>query len=214
MREKRIEDFTNELMSKTPVPGGGGATALVGAFVFALSGMVTNFTIGKKKYEEFQEDLLRIRKEAEALKEEFLTLISEDAKAYEAVSAVYGIKTSSEEEKTEKERRLDEALKFAANPPLRMLSGLVKAVPLLFALRTEGSKLLQSDVGTAAALLHGAIDASLMNIYVNTKLMKDREAAEAINQEAEALLFLEGGQAKEVYEAVLKELKEKTGEIG
>ena len=43
------QEFTEVLASRAPVPGGGGASALVGALGVALGEMVGNLTVGKKK---------------------------------------------------------------------------------------------------------------------------------------------------------------------
>ena len=50
MLEQKTTEFLDVLSSSAPVPGGGGASAAVGAFASALGMMVTNLTIGKKKY--------------------------------------------------------------------------------------------------------------------------------------------------------------------
>lgn len=42
------DEFVTVLASKAPVPGGGGASALVGAVGTALGNMVGSLTVGKK----------------------------------------------------------------------------------------------------------------------------------------------------------------------
>ena len=54
-----IKDFVSELSSKAPVPGGGGASALAGALGAALGNMVCSLTVGKKKYRDVEEDILK-----------------------------------------------------------------------------------------------------------------------------------------------------------
>ena len=48
-------EFVEVLASKAPVPGGGGASALVGAIGTALGNMVGSLTVGKKKYADVSE---------------------------------------------------------------------------------------------------------------------------------------------------------------
>ena len=55
--EKSCKDFVDILASKEPVPGGGGASALVGAIGIALGSMVGSLTLGKKKYADVEEDI-------------------------------------------------------------------------------------------------------------------------------------------------------------
>jgi len=47
-------EFVEVLASKAPVPGGGGASALVGAVGTALGNMVGSLTVGKKKYADVE----------------------------------------------------------------------------------------------------------------------------------------------------------------
>ena len=49
-------EFVEVLASKAPVPGGGGASALVGAVGTALGNMVGSLTVGKKKYADVEEE--------------------------------------------------------------------------------------------------------------------------------------------------------------
>ena len=58
-----IEEYIKELASKTPVPGGGGASAVAGALSAALSSMVCNLTIGKKSFAAVEEDIKNILSE-------------------------------------------------------------------------------------------------------------------------------------------------------
>ena len=54
MLNQTCREFIDVLASKEPVPGGGGASALVGAVGMALGSMVGELTIGKKKYAEYE----------------------------------------------------------------------------------------------------------------------------------------------------------------
>ena len=79
MRELDLNNFTKELSSGAPVPGGGGASALMGAVSASLCSMVGNLTSGKKKYAEYQQDIELIMARALEINEEMLTLTEQDA---------------------------------------------------------------------------------------------------------------------------------------
>ena len=87
--------FSEQLFSKAPVPGGGGAAALIGSLAAALGAMAANLTIGKKKFLPFEEDHRRIIAEADRLRIRLLTLMDEDAAAFEPLSRVYSLDRSS-----------------------------------------------------------------------------------------------------------------------
>ena len=63
MLELSCLKFIDELSSKAPAPGGGGASALVGSIEVALGSMVENLTVGKIKYADVEEDIQILLKE-------------------------------------------------------------------------------------------------------------------------------------------------------
>lgn len=74
MLEQKTTEFLDVLSSSAPVPGGGGASAAVGAFASALGMMVTNLTIGKKKYIDVEAEMEDIRSRLESLQQELVGL--------------------------------------------------------------------------------------------------------------------------------------------
>ena len=80
--DQSCREFSNNLSSKAPVPGGGGVAAMLGALGTALCQMAGNLTVGKKKYAEFDDDNRRIIDEAEKIRLRFLELVDEDAAVY------------------------------------------------------------------------------------------------------------------------------------
>lgn len=188
MREKNIDDFCAELASKAPVPGGGAAAALTGAFAASLASMVSELTRGKKKYAEYEEDVVRIGEKARKLSVRLLELASEDAGCFKVVSDAYAVRAVSDEEKVSKAAMLEQALKGACVPPTEMLEKLSEAAELFVSLSDKGSKLLISDTGAGAALCAGAARASVLAVCANTRLMTDRGEASLMEERAFKLL--------------------------
>ena len=89
--EKTCIEFVDVLASKSAVPGGGGAAALVGAIGMALGSMVCNLTIGKKKYAEYEESVKEILTKAAEIEKNLLNMIDEDAKNFLPLSKAYGL---------------------------------------------------------------------------------------------------------------------------
>ena len=79
-------EFVDVLGSKAPVPGGGGASALVGAVGTALGNMVGALTVGKKKYADVEEEMKELMAKATTLQDELLHLIERDAEVFEPLS--------------------------------------------------------------------------------------------------------------------------------
>lgn len=183
-REKSLDAFTAELASGAPVPGGGGASALAGALAADLASMVTNLTIGKKRYQQYETELEEIRKEAEDLRTELLRLMDADAEAFLPLSKAYAIPKDAEN----RERIMDEALLKACEPPLAIMEACCRVIRLGERLTEIGSKIALSDVGVCAAFAWAALRSASYNVFINAKSLSCREDGETLNQKAEAML--------------------------
>ncbi|MDD6261482.1 MAG: cyclodeaminase/cyclohydrolase family protein [Clostridiales bacterium] len=179
-----IEEFASKLASKDAVPGGGGASALVGALGAALASMVGNLTVGKHRYAAVEEDVRKLTVRANAAREKLLALIAEDARAFEPLSKAYGIPRDD----PDRESVMEAALRRASEPPLEMMRVCAEVVEILSGLIDKGSVLAVSDVGVGAALAGAAMKGASLNVFINTGLMKDAAFAAVLNAEADRLL--------------------------
>ena len=184
MRELDLNNFTKELSSGAPVPGGGGASALMGAVSASLCSMVGNLTSGKKKYAEYQQDIERIMARALELNEDMLTLIEKDAEAFEPLAKAYSIP----KEEPGRDEILEKALYEAALAPLEIVKKSKEVSDLISELVIKGSRLAISDVGVAASACEACAKGASMNVYINTKLMKNRDVAAKLNEETLSLV--------------------------
>lgn len=184
MIELSLKQFSERLAGKESVPGGGGAAALCGALGIALSEMVGNFTLGKNKYTEVEDDIDRLMREASELRSVFLNLVEEDAKAFEPLSKAYGISKDD----PHRADLLEAATVNAAMPPLEMVRTCGKAIRVLREMQLKGSVMLISDAGCGAAICRAAMHSAAMNVFVNTKTLIDRKTAEEIDEEVDKLL--------------------------
>lgn len=179
-----VSAFTERLAGKYSVPGGGGAAALTGANGIALVLMAGQFTLGKKKYAEFEDDIRRMLSDGNWMVHGLLSLVDEDAAAFEPLSKAYAIPR----EDPTREAVLEQATKDAIEAPSKMLSILCDAVDLTEEMADRCSVLMISDVGCGADLLSAALKAAAKNIFINTKTLKDRAFAEETDAHFDALL--------------------------
>jgi formiminotetrahydrofolate cyclodeaminase len=187
MEKMSIEAYLLDLASKKPTPGGGGASALTGAIGMALAGMVTSLTTGKKKYAEYETEILRLQQESMRLQKELTELQNEDARAFAPLARAYGLPKGTEEEKKARAQVMEEALLKASLVPLAIMKQATEGLLVCEELLQKGSTMAVSDTGTAAACLRAAINGAALNVYINTKSMKNRETAADLNRQAEAL---------------------------
>lgn len=184
MYNKNLFDFTAITASKEPVPGGGGVSALVSSLAASLAEMVTNLTTGKKKYADFEDEIQEIMKKSEKLRIDLLECINKDAEAFYPLSKAYAIPKEEEG----RDAKLEECLKLAASSPYEILMLTTKVIELDERLAIIGSKLAISDAATSAMLASGALYGAYINIVVNTRLMKDKEYANKLEEEAKQIV--------------------------
>lgn len=207
MLEKRTTEFLEELSSARPVPGGGGASAAVGAFASALGMMVANLTVGKKRYANVEEEVKEVRSQLEILRDELVALTDRDAEAFEPLSRAYGLPKETEEQKAEKEKILEQALYEASIVPMDIMETILKTMRLLKVMGEKGSKIAISDVGVGILFAQAALEGASLNVFINTNLMKDQGRAEELNQKADAMIC-EGRELKEeIYAGVLAKIR-------
>lgn len=204
--EKTCIEFVNVLASKSAVPGGGGAAALVGAIGMALGSMVCNLTIGKKKYAEYEESVNEILVKAREIEKKLLSMIDKDAKNFLPLSKAYGLPNSTEEEKKIKEEIMENALKVACEVPIDIVRVCFDAIKLHEDLVDKGSKLAISDVGVGVQCLRAAILSGQLNVVININSIKDMEYVEAIRKEVNSVVEEGVKICDEVYAKVEKAL--------
>ena len=202
LTEMSSRAFTEVLASSEPVPGGGGASALVGAVGTALASMVGNLTTGKKKYAEFEPDIQRILVKAEMLRGTLLALIDEDAKCFEPLSRAYGLPKDD----PKRDEVMESALRLACTAPLAIMKRSAEVIELHAELAIKGSSLMISDVGVGVLCCKTALMGASLNVLINIRLMKDIDYAKALKTETDTLLQKYCELADRVYADVFAKL--------
>ena len=205
--ENSCKDFIDVLASSAPIPGGGGASALVGAIGVALGNMVGSLTVGKKCYVDVEEDIIRCKKEADEITKRLLELVAKDAEVFEPLSKAYSLPKSTPEELAKKEEVMAVVLKDACEVPLEIMKTCARGLDLMKEFAEKGSRIALSDAGVGATLLKSALQGASLNIYINTKSMKDRVLAQQLNDETDSLRKTYEKKADEIFENVCNEIR-------
>ena len=205
--KKTCEEFVEVLASKAPTPGGGGASALIGAVGVALGNMVGSLTVGKKKYAEVEEEIKAMMGASTKLQNELLELVQKDADGFEPLAAAYRMPKDTEEQKAEKEKVLEQATKDACEVPFEIMEKCCQGIDLCGEFAEKGSVMATSDAGAGAIFCKAALQAASLNVYINTKSLKDREYAQQANERSDAMLKEYMAKADAIIEAVFAGLK-------
>ncbi len=181
-----LTGFLDELGSSAPTPGGGAASALVGAVAAALAEMVAQLTIGKPKFQASEAQARVVTERTRALRLELLRLMDEDAAAYTAVAAAYRLPKASDEQRATRTAAIQRALEAAMRPPFEIMQRGVEVVALADEIASLGNPSVASDAGCAAVLGEAAVRAAGLNVLANVVLLRDAAgAAQARSRVAE-----------------------------
>lgn len=203
MQDMTCSTFLQALASKAPTPGGGGAAAFTGALGAALGAMVANLTLGKQKYAAVQGDIERLEGQCRILGTEMMDLIEADAKGFQPLADAYKIP------RTRKNRDilLQKAQEEACQAPLAIMRKGLEGLTLQQELAEKGTVMAVSDVGAGVQLFRSAILAASLNVYINTRTMKDRQAAARLKEMAELIEKDSIVLADHIYDIVRRRLQ-------
>lgn len=198
-----LREFSSELASNKPVPGGGGTSALVASLGAALGQMVGNLTLGKEKFKDVEPEIIGLIEEMDKLRKQLELLVDKDAEVFAPLAEAYKMKAETEAEKAERSALIEENLVKAAEAPLEVMEICAQAIELQQEFAEKGSKMAISDAGVGVLLCKAGLKSAALNVYINTASMKDRALADAMAEKADKLIEIYSKRADEVYDFVV-----------
>src|SRR5262245_48581839 len=200
-----LDQFLDALGSSAPTPGGGAASALVGAVAAALAEMVAQLTVGRPKYAAVEERAQAVLRETQRLRSELLALVNEDAQAFGGVAAAYAQPKGTDDERRMRDEGIQAALVAAMQPPLQIMERGCAGLRLADGIASIGNPRVASDAGCAALLGEAATRAAGLNVMANVVLLRDEQAAGRARERVTAL----EAQAAELREQALATVRAK-----
>ena len=198
MTMANCREFVTVLASDAPAPGGGGAAALVGAIGTALGNMVGSLTVGKKKYADVQDEIIELKAKCDALQTELLNQVEADEVNFLPLAKAYGIPKDD----PNRDAIMEEATIIACSTPMKIMELCCEAIDCIAVFAAKGSRLAVSDAGCGAVCCKAALQAASLNVFINTKGMKNREIAEEMNAKALSMMAEYGAIADEIFNSV------------
>lgn len=200
--DEPLKKYMDEAASGSSTPGGGSVAALAGALGAALTSMVCNFTVGKKKYADVEAEVAQILSEAEELRGKLLELMVEDTRVYGQVSAAYGMPKDTPEEKKARSEAIQEALKAAMQAPLEAAICCYQILKLNEPLLEKGNQNLISDVGVAVLLAESAMRSAVLNVEINLSYIKDEDLCQKTRDKLRPMLAEAVNLRSKIYKKV------------
>ena len=191
-------EFVKVLASDAPAPGGGGAAALVGAIGTALGNMVGSLTVGKKKYADVQDEIIALKAKCDELQKQLLDQVEADEVNFLPLAKAYGIPKDD----PNRDKVMEEATIIACSTPMHIMELCCEAIDAIAVFAAKGSRLAVSDAGCGAICCKAALQSASLNVFINTKSLKNREAAEELNAKANGMLDKYCAMADEIFAEV------------
>ncbi len=201
-----IGPWLDELSSASATPGGGAAAGVAAATGAALIAMVGRLTVGKEGFEDLDARMRSLVETADAEREAFLTLADDDAEAFESVMASFKLPKETDEEKSSRTVRIQEAYEAAASVPLQLATRCVGLMELAEDATAMGNPHAASDGYSAGLLLFAAALAAMANVRINAAGLKDEAKGQMLIDECEALRARADTSLHQVEEAFLLRL--------
>ena len=190
--------FVEVLASDAPAPGGGGAAALVGAIGTALGNMVGSLTVGKKKYADVEAEIIALKAKCDDLQKQLLDQVEADEINFLPLAKAYGIPKDD----PNRDKIMEEATIIACSTPVKIMELCCEALDAIAVFAAKGSRLAVSDAGCGAVCVKAALQAASLNVFINTKTLKNREVAEEMNAKCLGMLDKYGALADEIFNTV------------
>lgn len=167
MKNLTLLEFTDAVASNEPVPGGGSVAAVCGTLAAALSQMVANLTIGKKKYAQHEQEMYEIKDKAMHLKNKLIDYIEKDSLAYNKVMQAYKLPKGTQDEMDIRTQAIEEGSKLAAQIPLEVALTSYEIFPLAEAVVLRGNQSAITDALVACMLTRTAVLSAILNVRIN-----------------------------------------------
>jgi glutamate formiminotransferase/formiminotetrahydrofolate cyclodeaminase len=197
-----LRGFCNETLSDSPAPGGGSVAALMGALGASLGGMVANLSAGKRGWDDKLEYFSDWAVKAQQLKDELLSLVDEDTAAFNRVMDAFGFPKESAEEKAARAAAIEEATKYAAEIPLKVMETASRSYELLSQMAKKGNPASISDIGVGALATRSCIEGAAFNVRINLGQLKDEKFKTDIQEKVRKVSADSEAQFKTIIEIV------------
>ena len=198
MTMESCRKFVEVLASDAPAPGGGGAAALVGAVGTALGNMVGSLTVGKKKYADVQDEIIALKAKCDTLQTQLLNQVEMDEVNFLPLAKAYGIPKDD----PNRDAVMEEATIIACATPMKIMELCCEAIDCIKVFAKKGSRLAVSDAGCGAVCCKAALQAASLNVFINTKTLKNREIADEMNGKVLGMLDQYCPIADEIFNSV------------
>src|SRR2546425_10732234 len=196
--ERSLRVFSDDLSSDAPVPGGGSAAAYAGAMGAGLAAMVARISIKKEKSEALESFV----EETDNLRSDFLRLVDDDSAAYARVAEAMKLPRKTDEQKQERQERMQAALLAASRVPLEVAETARRLLDACERGVARSSPMTASDIGVGALMAETALRGAALNVMINLASVKDPAQVKALSEDLDRAIEGADEQRKRITDFV------------
>ena len=195
-----VADFTNEVDSNSPAPGGGSVSALASDIGVSLARMMAHLSFEKKKFEQLNEKTKeefksRFDKLGE-IRKELSTLVDKDTESFNEFMKAVKMPKETEEQNKLRAKAIQEATIFSIEVPYKTASLSLEALRLLDFLIKNGNQNAITDIGVGTLMLSAGMEGAILNVKVNLGQIKDKQIYDKYRDGCKEILS-EGNEIKD-----------------
>jgi len=173
MKDMTVTQLCDLTASNSPAPGGGSISAMAAAFAGALVCMVAKLTLGKKGYEDVQDEMAEMDQEADAMRQVLLSDIQKDSESFNGFMVALAMPKDTEEEKALRSQAMQDALKGACAVPYEVAGKALRMLQLAVDAVTKGNLNTASDGMVGVLMGRAGVIGALNNVRINLRGVKD-----------------------------------------
>ena len=183
-----LTEFSDNLASAEPVPGGGSASAIAGSFAGSLLAMVARLSVDRPKYAAYQKTHGRALATGERGRTVLLELADSDARAYAGFAAARKLPKETDAEIAAREGATRVAARASTEVPLSVVGECALLLDDVVAMAGRSNLNASSDLEVAARLAAAAARGAAANVLINLPMVGDEEYAAATTTSVSGLL--------------------------
>lgn len=204
-----ICEFSDEVDSNSPAPGGGSVSALASNIGVGLARMMAHLSFGKKKYENLDEDIriefLERFNQLSDIRQELLELVDKDTESFNEVMKAIKLPKETKEQIIHRNNAIQDATLFSIDVPFKTATESLKALKIIDYILEYGNQNAITDIGVGTLMLYTGVEGAILNVKVNLSSLENQELREYYSQKCELIL----SQALEIKENILSLINKK-----
>ena len=187
-----ICEFSDEVDSNSPAPGGGSVSALAGNIGIGLARMMAHLSFGKKKYENLDESIriefLERFNQLSDIRAQLVDLIDKDTESFNEFMKAIRLPKGSEEQIKYRNSAIQEATLFSIDVPFKTSKECLKALSIIEYILEYGNQNAITDIGVGTLMLYTGVEGAILNVKVNLGSLENKELKDYYSNECEDIL--------------------------